>query len=465
MKAFRLLVLISIVLLNNHLYGQLDLIDDNYILRSDVGLNYHLQVKNNDTPNSNLIKIFGLVRLGSTSVQYTSGIIDSSIVLIASGGADTFSGRLQYKGVNNLGQIDSAIITFKRQIIPPSVRPGDANNDNLVNHFDIYPIGLLFNRRGDVRHNLDTNIDFAVPKRISDWSFGVNNLNGKYADVDGNSIINQKDFERLKLNLGLSAGTYSPRLSDTNSLNTFKLDIKDTVILESKDSNKIKIPIRLIKSGNLPSYGLGFSASVSYLVSNTGQDSFYNKYQYIAPDNGSLWTGVPSSSHLFLEDKVSKRDHTNIAYCITNGFNGDLKDDIGVVEIIVDEILIGQADKGKFNRLHVRISEPSWIDNNYNTISVKPVSKYIYFRKATASIAKNENIEISVYPTMIKENFIIENQTQKLIEYTIFNALGQIVKRGIVNNRLETIYPIGWSNGIYYLKIHESGKVYRIIKE
>ena len=159
MKALRLFILVSMVVFSNWSYGQLDLRNDNYILRSDIGLNYYLRVLNNDTPNINLIKITSVVRLGSSASLYTSGVIDSSFVLIASASPDTFSGSLQYKGINNLGQIDSAIITFTRQVISPSVRPGDANNDNLVNHFDIFPIGLLYNRRGDSRHNSDTNID------------------------------------------------------------------------------------------------------------------------------------------------------------------------------------------------------------------------------------------------------------------------------------------------------------------
>jgi hypothetical protein len=464
MKAAQFCILFILTMSLVPAHSQIDLREDNYILRSDTGLNYFLYVRNNDTPFLG-IKIFGLNKIGASAGLYTAAIIDSNFIIIASNTPDTFSGALTYKGRNNLGALDSATVNFTRKIIPPSVRPGETNKDNVVNHFDIFPIGLLFEKRGTGRHNTDTNIDFNVPKRIADWTFGTGGIDGKYADVDGNSQINLRDFDRLKLNLGQSAGTYTPKLSDTISLNTFKFDIPDTVLFASKDSNKLKVPITLIKTGSIPSYGLGFSMQVRHRVETSGQDTIYNKYNYIKPDNGSLWNGVNENNLLFIEDKTSKPNHKNIAYCKTSGSNGDLRDDIGVVEIIVDDILLGKTNMDKPDRMLVSISEVSWIDNNYNTIPIKPVSKYIYFKKETASIASHGSINIAVYPTLVYESIVIENLAQKSLEYTIFNALGQPIMSGSASPGRQLIYPQNWAKGLYYLRLNHSGNVFRLTKE
>lgn len=465
MKALRLFILICIAVFINPSYGQLDLRDDNYDLRSDVGLNYHLKVLHNDTPNINLIKITRVVRLGSSAGQYTSGVLDSTVILIASASPDTFSGRLQYFGTNNIGQIDSAFINFRRVSIPPSVRPGDANNDNVVNHFDIFPIGLLYNRLGDARHNLDTNIDFSVPKRIADWNLGVNNLNGKYADIDGNGVVNQSDFDKLKINLGQSIGTYAPRLSDTLGSNLIRFDFNDTIELKSIDSGKIKVPIRLVSPTFISSYGLGFSYNVKNTIENTVQDTFYNQNEYRQPSTASLWQGTTEKDIFFIEDKNSRLNHTNLAYCRKDGKNDNIDSDLGVVEVVVDVILLGKVDKTNYSRLLVSISDIALIDNNYNTIPVKPVTKYIYFRSATAGVSNVHSIQVLIYPTLIQDGFTIVSEFKKPMNYTVYNALGQPVHHSTLREGETKISTSLWSNGLYYLKLVDSEKVYKLIKQ
>ncbi len=131
----------------------------------------------------------------------------------------------------------------------------------------------------------------------------------------------------------------------------------------------------------------------------------------------------------------------------------------------MDDILLGKTNMDKPDRVLVSISEVSWIDNNYNTIAVKPVSQYIYFKKETASIASHGTINIAVYPTLVHESIVIENLAQKSLEYTIFNALGQPIMSGSASPGRQLIYPQNWAKGLYYLRIIHSGNVFRLIKE
>ncbi len=81
MKAaqFYILFILTMSLVSG--YSQIDLREDNYILRSDTGLNYFLYVRNNDTPFSG-IKIYGLNKQGASAGFYTAGIVDSNFIII-----------------------------------------------------------------------------------------------------------------------------------------------------------------------------------------------------------------------------------------------------------------------------------------------------------------------------------------------------------------------------------------------
>ena len=82
------------------------------------------------------------------------------------------------------------------------VYPGDCNKDNLVNHMDLFPIGLMFGQYGSPRNLADTNISFGVPKKVNNWFFELRGINGKHADVDGNGWVDEQDLNHLKRNFG-----------------------------------------------------------------------------------------------------------------------------------------------------------------------------------------------------------------------------------------------------------------------
>lgn len=62
---------------------------------------------------------------------------------------------------------------------------GDANNDGIINHYDLLNIGLHWQAKGEPRSN-DTTAS-------ADWQQTKANLNGKYADCNGDGTVNEKD--------------------------------------------------------------------------------------------------------------------------------------------------------------------------------------------------------------------------------------------------------------------------------
>jgi len=83
-----------------------------------------------------------------------------------------------------------------------NVWPGDANNDLVVDNYDIIPLGFYLNHTGNTR-NIVSNL--YTPQQGLKW--GVSQFNGQdkvYADCDGNGTIQHADTVAVRQNYGLT---------------------------------------------------------------------------------------------------------------------------------------------------------------------------------------------------------------------------------------------------------------------
>lgn len=458
-------ILLAILLFtSSQVTAQFKLLNDDYLFRKDTGLNYNVYVKNNDTGTSiNLVKIYRIEKQGASAANYAANLsADSTFIVLKDSISSIYTGSFRYFGINPLNSnIDSAIVSFGKVEIAPEVYPGESNKDNLVNHFDVFALGMFYGEKGDSRHNLDTNTSF-TPKRISDWDKFIGSVNGKFADIDGNSLVNDIDFDKLKLNLGKSIGNYTPKLSDTNSTNTLSIQIQDTIIMPT-NTTKLLLPISFKSTGTVNSYGLGYSIRVDNKNTQTNLDTFYPKYN-ILENSANFWNDNPKI--LTLYEKITKPKNSNIAFVRTNGKNGGMGSEVGIVEVVTDEILIGMSASGEtIARLNIYISDICLIDNLYNTIPCKPISKTVYLKRVKASLQSNQENKFSAYPTHVNSTLLIEKSNSKPQTYFIYNSLGQIVDLGILRADKTRLDNISWNAGIYYLKLENSTEVIRLQKQ
>lgn len=459
----KLLILILTIGFANQIQAQ-NAVDDTFVFRNDTFLDYNLFVKNNDiTTNNAKAKISKMYKIGANAANFTIGFsLDSNYININDALKTNYIGEFVYFIRDSSGNTDSAIVNFSRSTIPQTMYPGDANNDNLVNHLDLLSIGVFYNKYGEPRHNIDTNSVF-TPKRVNNWFFQAGGINGKFADIDGNSIVNIKDVDLYKQNLGQSKGVYNPLLSDTNSTNRIFVNISSDTILFDKDTNIFRIPIKI--NSSTPNYGFGYSMNVMNLNKSTQLDTFYNKYSIQDQTISPVWQDQSAKLSLSINEKISKVNHTNLSYVKTNGKSEVPIGEAGVVEVVVEDILIGIAKADDVARIRVNISEAVMIDHNYNRIPVKPISKYIYLKKRYASIQSGQESKISAYPTQIGSALMIEKSSIKPQTYFIYNSLGQIMDYGVLKSEKTRLENISWTPGIYYLKVENSTEVIRLQKQ
>jgi hypothetical protein len=429
---------------------------DSFYLRDDMHLNYDLYVKINDV-NPNGLKIIGVSKLGVDTNLYILEISkDSNFINIKSTSTTLVFGNFMYK--TKLGSVlDSTTVYFEKKTMVGDVNPGDCNKDNLVNHMDLFPIGLMFGQYGSPRNLADTNISFGVPKKVHNWFYEVRGINAKHADVDGNGWIDENDIIQMRRNFGKDKGNYLPILSFASNEVNLSLSISDTVKLNST-KGILSVPITINSPTKINAYGLGFSYTVRIYDKNNIAQSRH--YPYTKYNRTNVWDEFTT---LYLIDTTSYAEHVNVAYSKRNQLDGDLDPQGGVIDIIIDDVLIGIANPGEQTHLNIYLKEVALIDKNYNTIPISPISKRIYLQKATSSIQQADYIGWSVYPTIISDRLTIANPLVKKANYMVYNALGQLMSSGRMTEKVE-LATSAWPSGIYYIKNDINSEVIKVQK-
>ncbi len=86
--------------------------------------------------------------------------------------------------------------------------PGDANDDNIANNFDLLNIGLAFGATGEDRST--QGIEWS-PTVSFDWDQKFEDgVNYKHADCNGDGEVANPDIEAIKFNYDLTHGEYEP---------------------------------------------------------------------------------------------------------------------------------------------------------------------------------------------------------------------------------------------------------------
>ena len=438
------------------LYTNAQLGRDSFYFRDDMNVDYHLLVKLNDV-NGTTSKIVGWTKFGQDTSLYTIQIsADSNYIMVKSTSTALTIGNFWY--ITKLGSsIDSTTVFFERKSMVGDVYPGDCNKDNLVNHMDLFPIGLAFGQSGSPRNIADTNISFGVPKKVNNWFFELRGINAKHADVDGNGLVDENDIIQLRRNFGKDKGNYTPILSFASNEVKLELSIPDTIKLNST-LGKLSVPIVINSPNKINAYGLGFSYTVRIYDKNSVAQSKY--YPYTKYNRTNVWDEFTT---LYLMDTTSYLEHVNVAYSKRNQNNGDLDPQGGIIDIIIDDILIGIANPGEQTHLNIYLKEVALIDKNYNTIPITPVSKRIYLQKATSSIKNTDFMGWFVYPTKLDHNLTILNPLAKKANYMIYNSLGQLISSGPMLEKVEILTSI-WPSGLYYIKNDLNSEVIKVQK-
>ena len=466
----KLLFIFAILIWNQQLTAQLNAVSDTYSFRSDTGAQYILRVTANDNlPYPSRTKITSIMKDPILGGNFKVDTAAGGLSIIFTDTISTiYSSFFTYFIQDTTpGGLDSAVVWINKVAVTNFINIGDVNQDSLSNHLDLFGIGMNFNKIGNPRHLFDM-IQGNKPLPSIPWA-NQSGINGSASDLNGDGIVDNLDLNLLISSLGKSFGTYRPKLSGTSSTNLLTSSLlssasQDTIFINSPSDTIHAIGIRPQVPQTVPSYGLAFSIHPMISSAQDTTKRYHPNYKYARTQNP--WSSS-SSSVLFVQDTVSRKSFSNMAYARSDHGNGGIGSDAGVVEIVVVEVLLGLHWRGDVAKLYLEIVDPVFIDKDNNVIPIRPELRTFYIKKnygSQAGLVVTRN-EFMVYPNPIQKSFTIAKSDAKPISYQVYNALGALIHSGTHAQYTVEISSANWPSGIYYVKMENNAEAIRLIKE
>ena len=332
--------------------------------------NFHFRVFRNDS-NMNNVVIDAIFYNNSSD---SAGIEDSAGGVISWFDPDTNASiktiNYQLRRTTNSDSINQFLVIQKFKILD-TIFPSETNKDGMVNHFDIFSLGLLHNQSGNPRALNQENITFS-PKKTADWNSknGFNGTNAKFADANGDGIIDDKDFQAILTNYGNTTKNYTPALSPGSTINKLSIlpEIKDTLFQKDSIRLRLKTQISTLQQ-NLIAQGVGFSYSAKVYKDNILLKTLPKEQVQF---NFSTNTNInPSDIEVFKIESQTTLNNFNQASIVKKKFdNKDITGELGAVEIVIIEVDIGKIDTSKV-RIEILLDSIALVDNNGDLIPIQ----------------------------------------------------------------------------------------------
>ena len=275
------------------------------------------------------------------------------------------------------------------------VWPGDTNNDGLVNNFDVLNIGIGFDATGEARENAATSW---AGQEASDWDKKfMNGLNYKFADADGQGIIDYADVDVVNQNWGEEhnfAGDQSERIMTGADIPLF---------LEAGTYNTdqmIQIPIHL-GSTALPAdevYGIAFDVLYDLNMVKPENISISMENSWLATDNENILSvqkNQPSAGAVHFA--MVRNDQVN-----KNGIG-----EIATLNIFFKEI------SNEFLASNLSIGNIKLINNLGDEMPAVDISSMINVQNTPTSTNNLNPVSMSVFPN--PSNGLVNIQTNEQI--------------------------------------------------
>jgi len=235
--------------------------------------------------------------LGFATAEDDCGeVADLSYIKEESITEDGYQVAYTWTAIDECGNLSTEIHTV--EVTGGMIWPGDTDSNKVVNAFDVFNIGFGYGETGPAR--MSPTLDF-LPQYASPWSAnGLDGVNFRHADTDGNGIVNEQDILAVNLNYDLTHNLQEA--GDTRE--TFDIDfVYETVTAD----NWVHVAVLLGRTSEPIDdfYGAGFiieydkdmvvpnTAHIDFSESWTG--SFFNDFialQKDFHDEGRLDVGL-----------------------------------------------------------------------------------------------------------------------------------------------------------------------------
>ena len=311
------------------------------------------------------------------------------------------------------------------------IYPGDCNDDNICNNFDILNIGLGYLSTGEMREDLGTDWQsYEVLPWLENFANGTNYA---HADADGDGEILDTDSDVVSQNYGLTHGDVTPYIEQEPTPNSPALfaDLPDN--FEIAQGEAFNVPIVLGSMTNQIESIYGLSFTLMYDPEIIDPNSVQLQY-------ASSWFGVPQTNVITFDRHDTATGEIDITLVRndqnnTSGF-GEIMYFIGVVDNIAGktEITVTVKSVLAITQTETRLA--------FNT----PVE--------FATITSTDNVALQngfeIYPNPTSDLLFVKNQMGlEIEEVQITDMNGRLLKTVHNATRVSTA---DLPSGVYWVR-------------
>ena len=387
----------------------------------------------------NEVRIFNVAECGDVSYN-ESQTLDLAFVFHHSPDSNHLENvNLAYQQIEQVHQIYNDHFVHScmdQKCVSDCVWTADTDNNGRVEYLDAINIFRGYGSQGSKRDRIyEWN-----GQSVTDWNQRfVNQLNYKFADVNGDGSVDSLDLYQLRPNNYFTHDNPAPLKSECIDGNDLVWQWKnvDSLYKGFDGCNMVFTPP--INRFEGLSYEIEYETKALSLILRSGalnwEDSLVGNNNF----------------QLYNENKNTGKSYIQCVFMNKNKSNELSKRQMNWS--FTFQKALGMDPKLEYTDLRICNAQLYTIDGNIIPLTSKILR--IYFKKKTGNLdAKSNTFSFEMYPNPVSSKLCVESLSEHF-QVSIFNAQGVLVRQYYFSNTKNEINISALSNGIYFIKIED----------
>ena len=328
--------------------------------------------------------------------------------------------------------------------------PGDANNDGMVNAFDVLPIGLNFKKEGNPRKAKHQGMSWG-PKPFEPWleEMPSTGINLAFSDSDGDGAITEKDILAIQFNYDSTHYlAFPPSQPWAPPPSGIPADAPPMLIFHFKETEAYPGDTLHLVASYVPPQGLPdeyFPRGVAFALEfdeSLVQDSLT---KIIFPEDDNLLAAGGATRFALAREVPPGLVEAGVANKGVPAL-GQPRDLCTIRFVLENALPAGHA--GLFAPAMAKLLMINGREQDM------PVIFQIEEMKILVSSSERPNpLPVHCYPSPVRENLWVESPEAPLAHISVFDAFGRLIAdQNIPEQTLAEIPVRHWQSGMYWIE-------------
>ncbi len=425
-------------------------VDDSVKMCEGTAQTINILLNDIDPDPGEVLEVDILAGPASSMIDYEDGDIEGEYTIFVDPG---FSGEdaIVYEVCGDDDLCDIGVIVIIVGGEAGCVWPGDANVDSICNVIDLLPIGVFFGNNGPERPDEDGTWESSFCDEWANPGGYTISPNPKFADCNGDGLIDASDTLIIVNNYGQAHGTYIPEefIGGPDAALLHLAFFTDTI----ESGSEVVIPIQLGSDATPATsiYGLAFQLEYdkSLIVPGSIRVTF-----------NSGWLGTPGTDLLSLNSNDTTAGRLSVAVTRINQLAISGSGNIGEVSFVMEDNIAGKMLANFSTTMKFCIEQPLTINSSGDPIPVQVRCDSVIAYQITNDVNNFIQENILIFPNPASDQFQIKLPVELTGECELMNLYGQVIHTEKINSSLLNIKTNHLPSGTYTVMIKSENSVF-----